>query len=261
MKKVTNILNSFFLTLDMDWAPECAVNFVADILIERKIKATWFVTNESDALKRIMKCDGLFEFGIHPNFFPNSSHGKNEREILQLMKSLLPGANIMRTHGLYQTSRMLAMAVSDFGIKIDLSLFLPLTPFITPHTIYFDHDKRGLIRIPYFWEDDLELFRPQRNFDINAYSKQVGLKIYDFHPLYIYLNYSDMRTHEVIKSKGRFHELSKDDINPFINNNSKGVRDLFIGFCNYVERKQKSSYTISEITTSWKENNEIRNPR
>lgn len=257
----TNILNSYSLTLDMDWAPECAVNYVADILIEREIKATWFVTNESDALKRIMEYDELFEFGIHPNFFSDSSHGTTEREILKSMKHLLPNANIMRTHGLYQTSRMLAMAVSDFGINIDLSLLLPLTPFITPHTIYFDHDKRGLTRIPYFWEDDLELFRPQMNSDINAYSKQVGLKIYDFHPLYIYLNYSDMKTHDAIKSKGRFHELSREDINPFINTNSKGVRDSFLGFCNYIEKKQESSYTISEISTSWKENNENRNPR
>jgi peptidoglycan/xylan/chitin deacetylase (PgdA/CDA1 family) len=35
------------ITLDTDWAPDFILEHVSEILTERKIKATWFITNES----------------------------------------------------------------------------------------------------------------------------------------------------------------------------------------------------------------------
>lgn len=49
------ILNQIVLSFDIDWAPECAIEFVADILIEKQIKATWFVTHDSPAIQRLLK--------------------------------------------------------------------------------------------------------------------------------------------------------------------------------------------------------------
>jgi len=42
---------SLVITLDCDWAPDFVIKYVAGILTERKVKATWFITNDFPYLK------------------------------------------------------------------------------------------------------------------------------------------------------------------------------------------------------------------
>ena len=49
------MINSILITLDTDWAPDFILSDVAEILSNKNIKATWFVTNNSiflDSLKK-----------------------------------------------------------------------------------------------------------------------------------------------------------------------------------------------------------------
>jgi len=193
-------MNKYVLTLYLDWAPECAIDYVADILIKNKLKATWFITHNSPAVQRLYGHHDLFEFGIHPNFLPNSSHGKTEREVLDSATKLLPNSKIMRTHALVQSSYLLTKAVHEYGIQIDVSLLLPGTPNIQPHTFHFNNCNNSLLRIPYFWEDDVEISDPRKSWDVNHPKYHIsGLKIFDFHPTFNYLNSDNLsKYHELI---------------------------------------------------------------
>ena len=65
------IYDSYY-TRSIDWAPDFIIEKVDEILKERNIKATWFVTHKSAYLKNLSK-NRNYELGIHPNFLPNDS--------------------------------------------------------------------------------------------------------------------------------------------------------------------------------------------
>lgn len=250
------MLNQYVLSLDVDWAPECAIGFVADILFEKRIKATWFITHDSPMIRKLYQHNDLFEFGIHPNFLPNSTHGSSEREVMEHMARLVPNAKVMRAHALVQSTPLLNMAARDFGIEIDVSLFLPLAPSIQPHKMYFDHVGTGLVRIPFFFEDDLEMYNPSKSWEISHPKYRVsGLKVFNFHPTYIYLNCATMYQYQALKKTAPLYSFNQNTCAPFINKSTSGTKDLFIQLCEYIVEEQKKSYTLSEIALLWKESN------
>lgn len=112
------------VTFDIDWAPDWIIEEVASILIDNRVKATWFVTHASPAIEKLRQMPDLFELGIHPNCLSGSTQGNTEDEVLSHMKEIVPEAISMRTHGLYQTSNFLMKAVRDYGIEIDVSILL-----------------------------------------------------------------------------------------------------------------------------------------
>lgn len=247
--------NSFVLTIDTDWAPDCAIEAVADALLKKGIKATWFITHDSPYIRKLFKHDELFEFGLHPNFLPESTQGKDEDEVMDFLRGILPDSRILRTHALYQSSRLLASLVKNFDIEIDVSLFLPRASGITPHMLYFNGCKKGLLRIPYFWEDDVEMCDPGKSWDFSDRKYHLpGLKIFDFHPMYIYLNSDNMKNYEELKKKGFLSSLEEKNIEPFVNSKKGGTRNLFDSFTDYIAKEQKISYKIFDIAQAWNNN-------
>lgn len=219
-----NMTNDFLLTLDVDWAPDCVIDYIAEILIEHKVKTTWFVTHESEAINRLKNNSDLFELGIHPNMLTGSTHGKTEDEVLKHIKAILPDAISMRTHGLYQSSMFLAKAASEYGILYDVSLFLPKTSFIQPHFMKFHQSV--LYRIPYFWEDDTEMFEDDPLWNISSYSKTKGLKVFDFHPIHIALNTEKFERYTALKKIKPIQSWDLDFIEEN-SNNGVGARNAF----------------------------------
>ena len=146
--------NLYALSVDIDWAPDYMIDYMAQAYTEAGVKCTWFVTHASEAVDRL-RSNPLFELGIHPNFFPGSSHGSTEDEIIRHVLELVPGAKSVRMHALYQSSRLLYKLRHEYGLEIDSSLFVPQTPFLKPHTFGFSPTVAPLVRLPYFWEDDV----------------------------------------------------------------------------------------------------------
>ena len=175
------------LTLDVDWAPDAIIDSVAGLLVERRVKSTWFITHESAAVDRLRARPDLFELGIHPNMLPGSTHGATEDDALAHVLKIVPGAVAMRTHGLYQTSNFLVKAASQFGVRIDVSLLLPRAAHLQPHRIRWG--TAPLWRIPYFWEDDAEMYEERPIWTIDDERLAVeGLRVFDFHPVHVALN-------------------------------------------------------------------------
>lgn len=197
------------LTLDIDWAPDWMIEEVASILIEYNVKATWFVTHASPAIDKLRQMPELFELGIHPNCLSGSTHGNTEDEVLSHIKEIVPEAISMRTHGLYQSSNFLMKAARDYGIEIDVSLLLPNTPNIIPHLLKWG--GISLCRVPYFWEDDLEMLQTTPSWCLsNAKHSIRGLKIFDFHPVHIVLNTPKISLYEELKSKYPLEQWTSD---------------------------------------------------
>lgn len=239
------------LTLDLDWAPDFIIEQTAQILIKNKIKATWFVTHDSPAIRRLMRNASLFEFGLHPNFLPNSTQGRNPVEIMKALRSILPDAKIVRSHALFQFSGLLSSLAVDFGMKTDVSLFLPGAADLQPCRTYYQPGGKGLVRVPYFWEDDVEVHHPSKSWDFSNPRYHVrGLKIFNFHPLFIYLNMDSLDKYEALKKRGPLQGLDEKRTARYVYR-GRGVRSFFDGLIHYLTRVQKQTYTVSDIVKTW----------
>jgi len=172
----------YLITIDVDWEPDQVIGDVLKTLINNHTKATWFITNNSPIINKICEYPDLFEVGIHPNFCDGSTQGETPRQVMEYLKEIIPNAKSVRTHRLVQSSDLLKMMREEYGIMYDVSILLSKSPHIIPYKFYFEKE-RFITRIPYFWEDDVELFDPDKCFDLyNEKYHICGLKIFNFHP-------------------------------------------------------------------------------
>ena len=194
------------LTFDVDWAADFMIDAIAGRLIECGVCSTWHVTHASPAIDRLRERPDLFELGIHPNFMPGSSHGDTVAEILATCMRLVPEATTMRSHALVQSSSILTEVLASTPIRCDSSIMLPGAPNIEP--VGFPHQEGPLVRVPYFWEDDVEMMRGCPRWTLDADDEPPdGLRVYDFHPVHVYLNAADMRPYHALRSREPLTEL------------------------------------------------------
>ncbi len=219
------VTDEYLLTLDVDWAPDCAIRNLTNSLVKKQICATWFITHDSPEIRNLRHHSDLFELGIHPNFLPGSTQGRSPAEVLRHCMALVPDAKSIRSHGLLQSTSILNTIIERTPIEIDVSLFLPSTPFIRPCE-YYAHGKK-LLRIPYFWEDDFEMDHPTPYWDLPG-SQYSGLKIMNFHPIHVHLNSENMGAYETLKrQKIPIQQMEEDDLADYINHGHKGTAIMF----------------------------------
>lgn len=218
--------NDYVITIDIDWAPDFAIDYVAEILIENNVKATWFVTHQSEAIEKLKTREDLFELGIHPNLLENSTHGKTADEVLAHILEIVPGAKSMRTHDLYQSSSFLAKASVDYGIAADLSLFLPRAANLVPHRIKWS--GANLWRFPHFWEDDVEMSEDDPIWELSDERLDVpGLRIFDFHPVHIFLNTPKFEYYNDLKQRLPVSQWSANFVAKNVNE-GRGPKSIFL---------------------------------
>ena len=180
-------MNDVLLTLDVDWAPDFAIDLAAEKLISNRVRATWIVTHESPAIDRLRRYPELFELGIHPNFLAGSSHGSTAREVLGHCLNLVPTAISARAHCLFQSTPLLCEMLDRTPIRIDGSLYLPHARSLAP--VAYEWNGRTLLRIPHFWEDDFEMERTAPIWELAPMlAGGEGLRVFDFHPIHVFLN-------------------------------------------------------------------------
>jgi hypothetical protein len=236
------MINEYLITIDTD-------NF----LIENEIKSTWFVTHESPEIRRLLEYPNLFELGIHPNFGEGSTQGKTPRETLINLKKIIPEARSSRTHDLLQSTSLLRMLREEFDILYDVSILLPNTPNIVPHKIFFSKNM-GLLRIPYFWEDDTEMYSPDPCFSLshNKYHTN-GIKIFNFHPIHIVLNSFSMDNYFLCKSEIDITKCSLSELQCYIKKSGEGTDTFFRELVHQIKTDgQFSGMTISGLASKWK---------
>src|SRR5690606_34162071 len=77
----------------------------------------------------------------------------------------------------------------------------------------------GLIKVPYFWEDDVACIY-EDNTDISSLKQANGLKVFDFHPIHIFLNTEHMDRYEQSRP---VHRTPKELLS-HVNKKSEGAR-------------------------------------
>jgi len=246
-------MNDIVITFDVDWAPDFMIAKVANKLIENSIKATWFITHDSAGIRRLFKYSDLFEIGIHPNFMPGTTQGKNYHEVMEHLMKIAPHAKSVRTHGLFQSSSIMKMIAVDFGLENDTSIYLREVPHIRPFEAYYD--DMILLRIPYFWTEDGEMYKPDPSFLLHDKRLDLsGLKIFAFHPLHIYLNSKDMRNYSSLKCRCDIRNCTEIEAKPYINRGI-GTNSLFQELIQYIHNHNESK-NISDIAAQWEKSKE-----
>lgn len=189
------------ITIDVDWAPPEALEYTLNILTSYGVRATVFTTGGYDIP------DG-FEVGVHPNF----DQDEPECEVDRLLAEN-PGAKGVRAHRFCVCEPLYGMYM-DKGLLYDASMFLPLHEGIYP----VRYSERFWIA-PTFWEDAWWL-GPGRNF---REWDGVGMKVYVFHPIHVFMNTKDRAHYEVFKPY--YHSVP--DLLRF-HNDGDGVKTKFL---------------------------------
>ena len=221
---VDPVMSEVVVTLDIDWAPDFAIDAVAKVLRDAGVASTWFVTHTSPAVERLRADRDLIELGIHPNFLPGSDHGSSTEEVLRHCMKLVPEARSVRTHALVQSHHILEAIVVETPVRLDLSIFLPGMAHIAPVKYAVHGDD--LLRIAYYWEDDDQTMQPDPVWSFEPHWGVAGIRILDFHPMHVYLNSKDRSAYESVKELMPLQELTPDDVAPFVNH-GQGARSVF----------------------------------
>jgi hypothetical protein len=196
---------NIYLTFDVDWASDEVINYTIDLLEMYNAKATFFITHDSKVLNRLRQ-NNNFELGIHPNFNyllnGSTEKGLNFNQIIENILRIVPEAVSVRSHSMTQNSYILD-AFKKFGLTHDCNHYISNNSNIElkPWLLW-----NGLIRCPYFWEDDIYAIENNR-MDISNILCQKGLKIFDFHPIHIFLNMSEISHYELTRKFHNDHNI------------------------------------------------------
>lgn len=221
------------ITLDMDWAPDCAILDVAKLLLERRVKATWFVTHDTPALDLLRQHADLFELGIHPNFKEGSSHGRTMAEVVGHCLHLVPEAVSARSHGLIQSDYLWRHYALESPVRFECSTFAGRAPQI--YAVRFHWAGGSLLRVPYAYQDNLEMSEPRPIWEARAFLEgKRGLQIFDFHPFYVYTNSASMDIFERVKqTASHMQRMAAKELLPF-RQAGEGARTMFLSLIEHL---------------------------
>lgn len=233
---------SIYLTMDMDWANDGVLADTVSLVEELNVPVCFFVTNDTPMLSCLRK-HPLFTLGIHPNFLPhlNGQSDKSYRETLEVMHRLVPEAKVIRCHALVDATPVLVTA-HEMGFEADMNLFVPYSSGIRLSS--FSHFT-GLCRLPFFYEDDAWT-QERHPAGPEEHLAAEGLKIFNFHPIHLYLNTENMERYN--KARPFYHQF--DALYPFVNHGPEtGSRDFL---CKLYDAACRDGFRFGEVSELWK---------
>ena len=240
---------TILITFDTDWAPDWIIDDVADMLIESKVRATWFVTNDGAATRALRK-EPLFEVGLHPNFLSGSTHGITPESVMTHLKAIVPEAVSVRSHSLCQAEPWLRLMAERFGIANDCSIHLPLQAGVAPHVIRLGEAVPPLLRLPHVFQDNMYMFIARPWSLEQLWFTSSGLKVFCFHPIHVVMNACTMAEYERVKARGPIARLRPNDV-PRRALGEGGCRDLLRQLLAIV--RTESTHTVKSYASWWLE--------
>lgn len=183
------------LSLDIDWACDEVLADSIDLVEGVGAPATWFVTHDTPLLERL-RANHNFELGIHPNFNPLlDGNCKGAEQVIDEILAIVPEAVSVRSHSMVQSSRLLELFRSK-GLRFDCNHFIPEQSgiMLKPWRLW-----NGMIKVPHFWEDDAACIY-EAGAAVRDLVGRDGLKVFDFHPIHVFLNTEDLARYEQTRS-------------------------------------------------------------
>jgi hypothetical protein len=198
----TSWRDAVFLTLDIDWACDEVLLDSIELIEKAGVRATFFATHATPLLLRIAE-NPLFELGLHPNFnellrgTPQAG-GMSAEEVVSSLASIIPGARSFRSHSL-SWGDVISQAIRSAGITNVSNHLIPEQSriILKPYADWY-----GLVHAPYFYQDSA-CFYFQQNTPIWDLATREGLKVFDFHPMHIYLNSESQERYERLRESVR----------------------------------------------------------
>ncbi len=234
------------LTADQDWAPPWATLELCQRWAEAGLPGTLFVTHPCPSLT-ILRAEAQVELGWHPNFASGSSQGASEPEVLDFLERIVPRAAGARAHGLL-VSTALMIEYGRRGLIYEGSYLLAGAPGLTPTVAW-----NGVVRLPIFWEDDVQMLagRPLRLDAIEL--DRPGLKVFSFHPAHVALNSHDLGAYQRLKAhlaeRGRsLWEATPADFDRCADRGPRGAADLLDELLGWLAaRPDRSAGTMRQV--------------
>lgn len=224
-------LSDVAITIDIEWAPDALIENCLDMLNESKIKATFFATHDHETdLSR-------HEIAIHPNMLLNTW----KEEVKKLIKSY-PDAKGARFHSLWISAKIYEY-LGDCGIEYSSNYYMYNQANICPFMSF-----NYIVEIPIFFMDNLHIIFHENSAKRDLFSisklnlKSPGIKVFDFHPIHLYLNTENLGRYE--KAKKYYHNPKK--LIDF-KNNGIGTKNLFIELLEYIKQNKIKTYTLEQI--------------
>lgn len=197
------------ITIDIDWAPEPAIEETLDYFQEKGITPTVFITHRSPRVEASMN---EIEVGLHPFFDPSSSHGSTVSEIVHTVLSFPHNIPAFRCHR-FCIGNESKEALLKAGMKISSNVCTDLE-VVSPF-----RDRFGLLEVPIFLEDGSYLWRnhPLHIEDSLMQKLQIDKpKVILVHPMHFVLNTPNFDYMTKIKqsvSRKEWSSMSKQDLN------------------------------------------------
>ena len=226
------------LSIDTDWAPQELVQTVVENILPKELPVTFFTTDRYHVLEEHQPG---YEIEPHTNP-PTLSEKDLEEELVSKMSFCQSGPIIgHRGHSLYWTERLRPVFRRN-GIKYDSSTMMYLKNKIEPFKI--GHD---LLEIPLFFMDMFHLECAQlagkEPFDIDILKLQSeGLKVFDFHPVHLFLNTPHPDYYAEIKSD--YH--NPENLSRLINQ-KYGMKNFFEDIYNELDKLGYSFMTLQDV--------------
>ena len=132
------------------------------------------------------------------------------------------------------------------GLTVDASLFLPGQTAVQPFR--FEWDGHALLRVPFHWEDDHEMASAAPRWKA-APGKHSGV-IFNFHPIHVFLNSSDMSAYGGLKARfGRVTEIDRESAEAVVNNGA-GTGTFFMELVEKI-RDAGDSVRMVDLRERW----------
>ncbi len=222
------------ISIDMDWAPNEVIDYTLKLLSDYGVSATLFMTNKTN-------CDlkGQ-EIAIHPNF----TSLDYEKHIIERLNDF-PEAKGTRSHSLF-FSEHLRLIYTKYKLEYQSNAMMYLQPNIHPYLM-----SPTTIELPFFLMDTFHIImsHPKPKFDTSVLNlASPGLKIFDFHPVHIFLNTECLSRYTNAKSE--YHN-SKELIK-HRNTKTPGTKDLFVEILKFCKENNEECKNLLAISNDYK---------
>jgi len=211
VRKPESWMHRWFLTIDVDWAPDEAIADTIDLLQSHGVASTWMITHETPLLSELRRASEV-ELGIHPNF-NGLLEGHDTRgfssasAVIENLVALVPEAKVVRSHSVAQSSPLLDLC-AEHGLSHDVNMFIPSgsANICAPWKSW-----NGMTRVPYIWEDDVwclyEATDQREITPLEIYTSYKGIVVINFHPIHVYLNTEKLERYESLR---RIHQNGRE---------------------------------------------------
>lgn len=234
-----------YITFDLDWASDHVCSYLLDIVEYENIAATFFITHATPLLDRI-RANPKLELAIHPNLNPllmDDADG-NSAAIVNELLSIVPEAVGIRTHALVQGT-YLSRIYATKGLRYEANMYVPWQLQL-PLVPYMDHNR--LIQIPFFWEDDIHCVNFEKTDEkfigIKALFMFSSLRVFNFHPIHIYLNTENITRYTECKKYLQDSSILKSHRNCM---GTPGIAVFFLQLLQYVHKNGYRFGTLAQL--------------